>query len=69
VLCLANGERIKLAATITMLFECNDLSVASPATVSRCGMVFMEEEHVGWEVIQLALDLHAPIFCILHGPI
>jgi hypothetical protein len=57
VLCLANGERIKLAATITMLFECNDLSVASPATVSRCGMVFMEEEHVGWEVI------------ILHGRI
>lgn len=49
VLCLANGERIKLAPTITMLFEVNDLAVASPATVSRCGMVFLEPVHLGWE--------------------
>jgi len=48
-LCLANGERIKLSATIEMVFEVEDLSVASPATVSRCGMVFMEPIHVGWK--------------------
>lgn len=48
VLCLANGERIKLATTIAMIFEVEDLSVASPATVSRCGMVYMELCHVGW---------------------
>jgi dynein heavy chain len=46
-LCLANSERIKLPGTLHMLFEVQDLKVASPATVSRCGMVFMEQVHVG----------------------
>ena len=46
-LCLANSERIKLPHTLHMMFEVQDLKVASPATVSRCGMVFMEQEHVG----------------------
>ena len=49
MLCLANGQRIKLPVTFTMLFEVNDLAVASPATVSRCGMVYMEPVHLGWE--------------------
>ena len=51
MLCLSNGQRIKLPATFTMMFEVNDLAVASPATVSRCGMVYMEPVHLGWEPI------------------
>ena len=46
-LCLANSERIKLPSTLHMMFETLDLKVASPATVSRCGMVYMEQVHVG----------------------
>lgn len=47
-LCLANGQRIKLRAQMRMLFEVQDLSVASPATVSRCGMVYLTPEELGW---------------------
>ena len=48
MLCLANSERIKLKNEMRMLFEVMDLAVASPATVSRCGMVYMNVEAVGW---------------------
>ena len=49
MLCLANGQRIKLRSEMRMLFEVNDLQVASPATVSRCGMVYMTFEEIGWK--------------------
>jgi len=47
-LCLANGQRIKLRAPMRILFEVQDLSVASPATVSRCGMVYLTPDELGW---------------------
>lgn len=42
LLTLPNGERIRLQKHVAMLFEVGDLQYASPATVSRCGMVYMD---------------------------
>jgi len=47
-LCLVNGERIKLNQSIRILFEVQDLAMASPATVSRCGMVYVTPSDLGW---------------------
>jgi len=47
-LCLMNGETIKLTDVMSIVFEVEDLLEASPATVSRCGMVFMESGHLEW---------------------
>ena len=41
ILCLANGERISLTPAMRLMFEVDDLSQASPATISRCAMVYM----------------------------
>ena len=48
VLCLTNGQKIKLNNQSTMMFEVEDLVSASPATVSRCGMILMETDSINW---------------------
>ena len=49
LLTLANGERISMSPQVTLLFETEDLSTASPATVSRAGIVYCDYKKLGWK--------------------
>lgn len=51
LLCLSNGERIKLMNHIKLLFEVEDLSQASLATVSRLGIVYVGRSDEQWQVV------------------
>jgi dynein heavy chain len=48
MLCLPNGQRIKIPLKFMFLFEVSDLKQASPATVSRCGMVYCDKKILTW---------------------
>jgi hypothetical protein len=44
ILTLPNGERLALPHNVRIMFEVQHLRYATPATVSRCGMVFFSQE-------------------------
>lgn len=60
-LCLTSGEMIEKSNLMTMVFETVNLEQASPATVSRCGIVYMDHTLLGWEVLHKSFvgDLEA----------
>eukprot|EP00462_Mataza_sp_D1_P017376 CAMPEP_0175163132 /NCGR_PEP_ID=MMETSP0087-20121206/25561_1 /TAXON_ID=136419 /ORGANISM="Unknown Unknown, Strain D1" /LENGTH=4572 /DNA_ID=CAMNT_0016451765 /DNA_START=103 /DNA_END=13822 /DNA_ORIENTATION=+ len=49
LLTLANGDRIPMTANVRILFEVEDLRNASPATVSRAGIVYVSDTDLGFE--------------------
>ena len=50
-LTLVNCDVIALTKNVRLLFEVDGLAVASPATVSRVGMVYMDIDELGWKPI------------------
>lgn len=43
ILTLPNGERLRIPNSVRLVFEVDGLAHATPATVSRCGMIWLEE--------------------------
>lgn len=48
VLTLVSNERIALTPEMRLLFEVSNLKNATPATVSRAGVLFINETDIGW---------------------
>jgi dynein heavy chain len=48
VLTLVSNERIPFTPTMRMILEIQDMKHASPATVSRGGVLFINETDIGW---------------------
>lgn len=46
ILTLQNGDRIRLIDNCKLLFEVYNLEFASPATISRCGMVYVDQKTI-----------------------
>lgn len=51
ILTLANGERIAMTENCKLVFEVENLNNASPATVSRCGQVYISATDLGYEAV------------------
>ncbi|NXG62204.1 DYH17 protein, partial [Hemiprocne comata] len=51
VLTLASNERIPLNPTMRLLFEISHLQTATPATVSRAGILYINPADLGWNPI------------------
>ncbi|KAM8934084.1 dynein axonemal heavy chain 11-like [Pelodytes ibericus] len=48
VLTLASNERISLTPSMRLLFEISHLRAATPATVSRAGILYVNTQDLGW---------------------
>ncbi|KAM5271528.1 dynein axonemal heavy chain 11 [Ctenodactylus gundi] len=48
VLTLASNERVALTSSMRLLFEIHHLRMATPATVSRAGILYVNPQDLGW---------------------
>lgn len=54
VLTLANNERIPLTPSMRLVFEIGHLRAATPATVSRAGILYINNQDVGYQPLILS---------------
>ena len=57
VLTLASNERIPLTPSMRLLFEISHLRTATPATVSRAGILFVNAQDLGWNPYVFSFSL------------
>ena len=63
ILTLLDGNRINLKPNVKIIFEVDELTQASPATVSRCGMLYVDSKELTWKsaVISWILEKDAQV--------
>ena len=75
-LTLANGDRIPMSPSSKLVFEVHSLRNASPATVSRCGMIYIGVTALTWDIVlqswfksrpQAEVQILEPLFTATYG--
>lgn len=67
ILTLANGDRIPMTSNVKIMFEVETLVNASPATVSRAGIIYVSETDLDWTptveawIKKQPVNQHAPV--------
>ncbi|KAJ3270644.1 Cytoplasmic dynein 2 heavy chain 1 [Terramyces sp. JEL0728] len=51
LLTMPNGERIQFGPNVNFMFETHNLTFASPATVSRMGMIYLSDETLDSQIL------------------
>lgn len=63
------SQIVKMSDTMTMMFEAEDLEQASPATVSRVGMIFCEIRNLDWQPLRDVWLRSLPVTFEEHHPL
>ncbi|BFZ56714.1 dynein heavy chain [Savitreella phatthalungensis] len=63
---LPNGERIRVNANTRFIFETDSINHATPATISRCGMIHISDSAIGMDDLQQRFAENIPSSALGH---